>query len=195
MNKINLDILYTCSKSIRDWDCIFLINEKLQSNNIRRKINTELKISNYNNKKREQFDIISPIIISILYLNRKKYNNINLKCKIKNIEHAVKEIFKTNWDYQFILYDIYSSYEEEYFFNNINKLKVYNYACELIDNKILLPKYFLFLLCEIFNFMVDHHRLFVKEYDIINQLKLFYIKKINNYRIYINDYHRFGDRN
>tara|TARA_B100001093_G_scaffold517299_1_gene598466 strand:- start:1152 stop:1751 length:600 start_codon:yes stop_codon:yes gene_type:complete len=192
MNKINFNLLHTCYKSIRDYDCILLVNDILQSNNIRRKINIELKKSNFNNKKREQFDILLPIIIGILYLNRNKYNNIQIKCKIRNIEFALKEVLHMDWDYTYFSNDNITSYDEEFFLKNINKNKNYIYNTNLIENKILLPKYYLFLLCELLYSMIQYHPLCKKEYDIIDLLKSFYEKKMICYDIYSSHYYSYG---
>ena len=192
MNRLNLNILNTCYKSIRDYDCILLVNDILQSNNIRRKINIELKRSNYNNKKREQFDILLPIIIGILYVNRNKYNNIQIKCKIRNIEFALKEVLHIDWDYTYFSNDNINSYQEDFFLKNINQIKIYNYSNCLVENKILLPKYYLFLLCELLYSMVKYHPLCKKEYDIIDLLKSYYEKKMICYDIYSSHYFSYG---
>ena len=192
MNRLNLNILNTCYKSIRDYDCILLVNDILQSNNIRRKINIELKRSNYNNKKRELFDILLPIIIGILYVNRNKYNNIQIKCKIRNIEFALKEVLHIDWDYTYFSNDNINSYQEEFFLKNINQIKIYNYSNCLIENKILLPKYYLFLLCELLYSMVQYHPLCKKEYDIIDLLKSYYEKKMICYDFYSSHYYSYG---
>ena len=192
MNRLNLNILNTCYKSLRDYDCILLVNDILQSNNIRRKINIELKRSNYNNKKRELFDILLPIIIGILYVNRNKYNNIQIKCKIRNIEFALKEVFHIDWDYTYFSNDNITSYQEEFFLKNINQIKIYNYSNCLIENKILLPKYYLYLLCELLYSMVQYHPLCKKEYDIIDLLKSYYEKKMICYDFYSSHYYSYG---
>ena len=195
MNKINLNLLHTCYKSTNNWDCMIMLNDILQSNNIRRKINLEMKISNYNNRKREQFDILLPIIIGILYLNRNKYNNIKIKCKLRNIEFAIKEVLDKNWDLSiYRQFETYQCYEEEYYFNSIMKIQKYNYSKEIIENKILLTKYFLSILCEELWFISNYHPLCKKELDIINPITEFYKKKIEEYIKY-NSYEPYGEFN
>ena len=194
MNKINLNLLYTCYKSTNNWDCMIMLNDILQSNNVRRKINLELKISNYNNKKRELFDLLLPIIISILYLNRYKYN-IKIKCIIRNIEFAIKELLDKNWDLSiYRQFETYQSHIEVFKMNNIMKIQKYNYSKEILENKILLPKYFLNILSEELWFISMDHPLCKKEEDIINPVIKFYKKKIDEYSKY-NSYEPYGEIN
>ena len=195
MNKINLNILHTCYKSTNNWDCMIMLNDILQSNNVRRKINLELKISNYNNKKRELFDLLLPGILGILYINRNKSINVQIKCKIRNIELALKEVLDKHWDLSiYRQYETYESYEEEIFMNNMIKLQSNNYSKEIIQNKILLPKYFLCILSEELWFTSMYHPLCKKEDDIINPIQDFYKKKIELYDKY-NSYEPYGEVN
>ena len=195
MNKINLNLLHTCYKSTNNWDCIIMLNDILQSNNVRRKINIELKISNYNNKKRELFDLLLPGILGILYVNRNKSINVKIKCKIRNIEFALKDVLDKHWDLSiYRQFETYQSYEEEINMNNLIKIQKYNYSKEIIENKILLPKYFLCILCEELWFTSMYHPLYKKEEDIINPINEFYKKKIEEYSIY-NSYESYGEIN
>ena len=195
MNKSNLNLIHTCYKSTNNWDCMIMLNDILQCNEVRRKINLELKISNYNNKKREQFDILLPVIIGILYLNRNKYNNIQIKCKIRNIEFALKEVLIKNWDLSiYRQFESYQSYDEELYMNKLMKIQNYNYSKEVIENKILISKYFLSILCDELLYICKYHPLCKKEYDIINPIINFYEKKIYIYNKY-NSYEPYGEFN
>ena len=192
MNKINLNLLHTCYKSTNNWDCMIMLNDILQSNNVRRKINLELKISNYNNKKRELFNLLLPIILGMLYLNRNKSINIQLKCKIKNIELAIMEVLNKNWDLSiYRQFETYQSYEEEFYMNNKMKMQCYNYSKEIIENKVLLPKYFLSILNEELLFISRYHPLCKKEEDVINPITKYYNKKKEKYDKY-NSYEPYG---
>ena len=193
MNKINLNLLHTCYKYTNNWDCMIMLNDILQSNNIRRKINLELKISNYNNKKRELFDLLLPSILGILYVNRNKCINVKIKCKIRNIELALKEVLDKHWDLSiYRQFETYQSYGEECNMNNLIKIQKYNYSKEILENKIILPKYFLCILSEELWFTSIYHPLFKKEEYIIKPIQEFYKKKIEKYSKY-NSYEPFGE--
>lgn len=187
MNKYYLNLLHTCNKSIRDYDCILIINDILQTDSIRRKINLELKISNYNNKKRELFDIILHIVIGILYINKYKLKG-KLIQKIKYIESVLKNIFNQNWDLNIYRnFDTYLSYDEQYQFSYFMKNQQINYSNEIINNKILLSKFFLSILCEGLWFMCNRHNLCKNDLEKVNSK--FYMKKIEKYgycQFYIN---------
>ena len=195
MNKINLNLFHTCYKSTNNWDCVIMLNDILQSNNVRRKINLELKISNYNNKKRELFDLLLPGILGILYVNRNKSINVQIKCKIRNIELSLKEVLNKHWDLSiYRQFETYGSYQEECSMNDLIKIQKYNYSKEIIENKILLPKYFLCILSEELWFTSMYHPLYKKEEDIIKPIQEFYKKRIGLYSEY-NSYEPFGQFN
>jgi len=195
MNKINLYLLHTCYKSTKNWDCMIMLNDILQSNNVRRKINLELKISNYNNKKRELFDLLLPGILGILYVNRNKSINVQIKCKIRNIELALNESLNKHWDLSiYRQFETYQSYNEEIYMNNLMKIQKYNYSKEIIENKILIPKYYLCILSEELWFTSMYHPLYKKEEDIIKPIREYYKKKIFFYNIY-NSYEPYGEIN
>ena len=195
MNKLNINLLHTCYKSTNNWDCMIMLNDILQSNNIRRKINIELKKSNYNNKKRELFDLLLPGILGILYINRNKSINVQIKCKIRNIELALIEVLDKHWDLSiYRQFEIYQSYEEQCNMNDLIKIQKYNYSKEIIENKILIPKYFLCILSEELWFTSMYHPLCKKEQDIINPINKFYKKRIEKYDKY-NSYEPYGEIN